>query len=72
MMPLRISLNCWKCSSEAALSCVTTGTLIFSRSSSSRIWTLKWRETTVLAASVMAMSTSSAMPKAVLWTTKGE
>ena len=52
--------------------CVTTGILIFSRSAKSRIWMLKCRETMSLAASVLTMSTSSMMPKSVLWMASGQ
>ena len=56
----------------AASLCVTSGILIFSRSAKSRIWMWKWRETMSLASSVRATSTSSTMPKSVLWMASGQ
>jgi len=51
---------------------VTTGMRIFSRSARSWICLWKCRETISLAASVRATSTSSTMPKSVLWMASGQ
>ena len=71
MMSLKSPCMASKTTAVVSSSCVTTGIRIFSMSFGSRIWMWKCRETMSLDASVLATSTSSRMPKSVLWIARG-